>query len=74
MDFLDCLASAVHFEVILLLNTFEIKKVSAIISIWYRIGVRKNFQHFAGKMDQSDTYTLKNKTNIPFNSITYRQV
>lgn len=42
MDFLDCLASAVHFEVILLLNISEKKKVRAIISIWYRIGV-KNF-------------------------------
>lgn len=44
IDFLDCLASAVHFEVNLLLNIFEIKKFRAITSIWYRICVRKKLK------------------------------
>lgn len=44
IDFLGCLASAVHFEVNLLLNIFEIKKFRAITSIWYRICVRKKLK------------------------------
>lgn len=56
MDFLACLDSAVPFEVILLLNIFEVKKVRAAISICYRIGERK--------MDQTDIYVLENFKKI----------
>lgn len=35
MDFLGCLASTVHFEVMSLLNVFEIRK------LWCEIGIKK---------------------------------
>lgn len=75
MDFLACLASAVHFEVILFLNIFEVKKVRAAVSICLGLEKEKAFSIALGKWIKKIYmfWKIKKTTNIAFNSVIYRQ-